>query len=72
MPTCDCGATPEDQAAGIHGPDCISHTGTPDDPSDHYDKPRLLNHWNATRHGRNHFQQATRKAAERLARKTLD
>ncbi|MFJ3043547.1 hypothetical protein [Streptomyces tendae] len=36
MLTCDCGATPEDQADGIHGPDCISHTGTPDDPSDHY------------------------------------
>jgi len=34
--TCDCGATPEDVTAGIHGPDCISHTGTPDDPSDHY------------------------------------
>jgi hypothetical protein len=36
VPTCDCGATPEDVTAGIHGPDCISPTGQPDDPSDHY------------------------------------
>jgi hypothetical protein len=36
MTTCDCGATPEDASAGIHGLDCISHTGASDDPSDHY------------------------------------
>ena len=36
MPTCDCGATPEDQAAGIHYPGCASLGGPADDPSDHY------------------------------------
>jgi hypothetical protein len=34
--TCDCGATPEDIAAGIHAPTCTSHDGAADDPSDHY------------------------------------
>lgn len=33
---CDCGATREDQAAGLHGRDCASHDSAPDDPSDHY------------------------------------
>ncbi len=33
---CDCGATREDIAAGIHAPNCTSHEGTQDDPSDHY------------------------------------
>lgn len=33
---CDCGATPEDQAAGIHAPACTSHHGDTDEPSDHY------------------------------------
>jgi hypothetical protein len=36
MLTCDCGATPEEAAAGIHAPDCTSHDGTVDTPSDHY------------------------------------
>ncbi len=36
MLTCDCDATPEERAAGIHGPDCIHHTLPADDPSDHY------------------------------------
>lgn len=36
MPTCDCNPTPEDQTAGIHAPDCITHTLPTDDPSDHY------------------------------------
>jgi hypothetical protein len=36
MPTCDCAATTEDQTAGIHAPDCTSHDGPADDPSDHY------------------------------------
>ncbi len=36
MPTCDCGVTPEEAAAGIHQPGCTSHDGTPDTPSDHY------------------------------------
>lgn len=72
MPTCDCGATPEDQTAGIHHTPCTSRDSAPDDPSDHYDKPRLLNQWNATRHGQDRFQAGTRRAAERLARKPLD
>lgn len=33
---CDCGAGPEETAAGIHGPGCVSRDGQPDDPSDHY------------------------------------
>jgi hypothetical protein len=33
---CDCGATPEDLAAGIHHEPCTSHDTEPDDPSDHY------------------------------------
>jgi hypothetical protein len=33
---CDCGATSEDQAAGLHGPDCASREGAPDNPADHY------------------------------------
>ncbi|MCF0086652.1 hypothetical protein B0E37_01709 [Streptomyces sp. MH192] len=33
---CDCNPTPEDATAGIHAPDCASHTGPADDPSDHY------------------------------------
>jgi hypothetical protein len=36
MPTCDCGARPEEIAAGIHYPGCTSAEGEPDDPSDHY------------------------------------
>ena len=36
MPTCDCGATPEDVAAGIHAPECVGHDGPVDDSSDHY------------------------------------
>ncbi|MFF0009645.1 hypothetical protein ACFYQT_40325 [Streptomyces tibetensis] len=36
MPSCDCDATPEDIAAGIHGPGCTSTTGPADEPSDHY------------------------------------
>jgi hypothetical protein len=35
MNGCDCGATPEDVAAGIHHPGCTSLTGPADDPSDH-------------------------------------
>lgn len=37
MPSCDCGATPEDQAAGIHNEPCTGQDGQNDDPSDHYD-----------------------------------
>lgn len=33
---CDCGATPDEKAAGIHAPACASHDGPADDPSDHY------------------------------------
>ncbi|MFJ4473293.1 hypothetical protein ACIP2X_38165 [Streptomyces sp. NPDC089424] len=33
---CDCGATREDQTAGIHGDDCTSRDGQPDQASDHY------------------------------------
>jgi hypothetical protein len=33
---CDCGATPEDQAAGIHATPCTSRDDPSDDPSDHY------------------------------------
>jgi hypothetical protein len=36
VPTCDCGADSEDQAAGIHNEPCTSTDGEPDDPSDHY------------------------------------
>ncbi len=36
MPTCDCAATPEEVAAGIHATGCASHDGPADDPSDHY------------------------------------
>ncbi len=36
MPNCDCGATPEDVAAGIHSSGCATRTGPADDPSDHY------------------------------------
>lgn len=36
MPNCDCGAAPEEVAAGIHHTGCTSHDGTPDEPSDHY------------------------------------
>ena len=36
MLTCDCGATPEEAAAGIHNPGCTSHDGPADEPSDHY------------------------------------
>ncbi len=36
MPTCDCGATPEEVAANIHHPGCTSHDGPADEPSDHY------------------------------------
>ena len=72
MTSCDCDATPEDLASGIHGTPCTSRDGQPDDPSDHYDKPRTIAHWNATRHGRDRFQAGTRRAAERLARKPLD
>lgn len=36
MPTCDCGATPEDQANGIHARGCSSTVGPADNPSDHY------------------------------------
>lgn len=36
MDCCDCGATSEDQAAGIHNEPCASREGQPDDPSDHY------------------------------------
>lgn len=36
MPTCDCGATPEEAAAGIHHQPCTSQDSPPDDPSDHY------------------------------------
>ena len=36
MPICDCAATPEEVAAGIHHPGCTSHDGPADDPSDHY------------------------------------
>jgi len=38
MPNCDCNTTPEDAAHGIHEPDCISHAGPIDDPSDHYNQ----------------------------------
>jgi hypothetical protein len=34
---CDCGARPEEIAAGIHYEGCVNHEGEPDDPSDHYD-----------------------------------
>ena len=33
---CDCGARPEEVAAGIHYDGCASLDGVPDDPSDHY------------------------------------
>jgi hypothetical protein len=33
---CDCGARPEEIAAGIHFPGCASTEGHTDDPSDHY------------------------------------
>jgi hypothetical protein len=33
---CDCDATPEEIAAGIHGRGCAGHDLPPDDPSDHY------------------------------------
>ena len=36
MPICDCGATSEEVAAGIHYDGCTNRDGTPDDPSDHY------------------------------------
>jgi hypothetical protein len=36
MLTCDCDATPEELAAGIHSQPCTSHDNAPDDPSDHY------------------------------------
>lgn len=36
MLLCDCGATREDQAAGIHYEPCASRDAEPDDPSDHY------------------------------------
>jgi hypothetical protein len=35
---CDCGATPDDIARGIHTEPCTSHDTPPDDPSDHYDQ----------------------------------
>jgi hypothetical protein len=35
--TCDCEATREEIAAGIHGPQCASRDSAPDDASDHYD-----------------------------------
>ena len=35
---CDCGATHEEQAAGIHYSACTSHDGPPDDPSDHHNQ----------------------------------
>lgn len=34
---CDCGARPEEIAAGIHYEGCSISDGPPDDPSDHYD-----------------------------------
>jgi hypothetical protein len=34
---CDCGAGPDDIAAGIHNRGCASQDGVPDDPSDHYE-----------------------------------
>jgi hypothetical protein len=34
--TCDCGARPEEVAAGIHYPGCTTTDGQTDDPSDHY------------------------------------
>lgn len=36
MTGCDCGATPEEQAAGRHYDGCTTREGQPDDPSDHY------------------------------------
>lgn len=36
MLTCDCGATAEEVAAGIHNRPCTSLDGPPDDLSDHY------------------------------------
>lgn len=33
---CDCGARPEEIAAGIHFPGCTAHDGETDDASDHY------------------------------------
>lgn len=33
---CDCDATREEQAAGIHQEPCASLHDKPDDPSDHY------------------------------------
>lgn len=36
MPECDCAATREETTAGIHAPNCTSHNGPTDDPSDHY------------------------------------
>jgi hypothetical protein len=36
VPACDCGATREDIAAGIHYPGCTNSEGQPGDPSDHY------------------------------------
>ncbi|MFJ8657509.1 hypothetical protein ACIRNU_34865 [Streptomyces rochei] len=69
---CDCDATPEELTAGIHGTPCTSRDAEPDNPSDHYDKPRILAHWNATRHGWTRFQASNRRTAERLAHKPLD
>lgn len=34
--TCDCGASHEEIASGIHYPGCTGPEGDPDDPSDHY------------------------------------
>ena len=36
MNGCDCGATPEEQAAGRHYNGCATHEGPADDPSDAY------------------------------------
>lgn len=36
MTGCDCGATPEEQAAGRHFDGCNTADGPADDASDHY------------------------------------
>ena len=35
---CDCDATPEEIANGIHNQPCTSTDGPADDPSDHYNQ----------------------------------
>lgn len=36
MPNCDCAATPEELARGIHQTECAHFESPVDDPADHY------------------------------------